>query len=120
MQAPGACVCEYDQVGNRTACTVTLGSTTVTTYTYDAANRLVLSSSKGLTAVGDVAYTWDNRGNLTNDGTFTYTYNAAGRLVARLSTNGLAESVASTLVYTYTAGGLRVGQSVDGDVTEFA
>jgi len=47
------------------------------------------------------------------DGTFTYTYSAAGRLVR-------AQSVSVTLVYTYTADGLRVAQSVDGDVTEFA
>jgi YD repeat-containing protein len=66
-----------------------------------------------LTSVDGVAYTWDARGNLTNDGTFTYTYNAAGRLVQ-------AESVTSTLVYTYTAGGLRVGQSVDGDEATYA
>jgi RHS repeat-associated protein len=95
----------YDEVGNRTAYTVTLESTTVTTYTYDAANRL--------TAVGDVAYTWDERGNLMSDGTFTYTYNGAGRLVR-------AESVTNTLAYTYTAGGLRVAQSVDGDASTFA
>jgi RHS repeat-associated protein len=71
--------------------------------------------------VGDVAYTWDDRGNLTNDGTFTYTYasatlstgDGAGRLVR-------AASVTNTLVYTYTATGLRVAQSVDGDVAEFA
>jgi RHS repeat-associated protein len=63
--------------------------------------------------VDGVTYTWDDRGNLTNDGTFTYTYNAAGRLVQ-------AESITSTLVYTYTATGLRVGQRIDGDVTEFA
>jgi RHS repeat-associated protein len=31
-----------------------------------------------------------------------------------------AESVTTTLVYTYTADGLRVAQSVDGDVTTFA
>jgi RHS repeat-associated protein len=31
-----------------------------------------------------------------------------------------AESVAATLVYTYNASGLRVAQSVDGDVTTFA
>jgi RHS repeat-associated protein len=31
-----------------------------------------------------------------------------------------AESVTATLVYTYTASGLRVAQSVDGDVTTFA
>jgi RHS repeat-associated protein len=60
-----------------------------------------------------VTYTWDDRGNLTNDGTFTYTYNAAGRLVQ-------AESITSTLVYTYTATGLRVGQRIDGDEATYA
>jgi RHS repeat-associated protein len=44
---------------------------------------------------------------------FTYTYNAAGRMVR-------AESVTVTLVFTYNANGLRVAQSVDGDVTNFA
>jgi len=103
----------YDAVGNRTAMTTTLGATSVTTYTYDAANRL--------TKVGNVVYTWDARGNLTNDGVFTYTYNSAGRLVR-------AESLTATLLYTYTsatlsastADGLRVAQSVDGVETTFA
>ena len=58
----------YDAVGNRTAMTDTQS---IHTYTYDAANRL--------TSVDGIAYTWDERGNLTHDGTFTYTYNAAGR-----------------------------------------
>jgi RHS repeat-associated protein len=83
----------------------TIDSTTVTTYTYDATNRL--------TSVGGMAYTWDDRGNLIHDGVFTYTYNAAGRLVR-------AQSLTSTLVYTYNAAGLRVAQSVDGDETTFA
>jgi len=86
-----------ESVGNRTAMTTTLGATTVTTYTYDAANRL--------TKVGDVVYTWDARGNLTNDGVFTYTYNSAGRMVR-------TQSLTATLLYTYTADGLRVAQSV--------
>ncbi|MDY7078649.1 MAG: RHS repeat-associated core domain-containing protein, partial [Chloroflexota bacterium] len=55
----------------------------------------------------------DDRGNLVSDGTFTYAYNGAGRMVR-------AESVTVTLVYTYSAAGLRVAQSVDGDVTTFA
>jgi len=93
---------QYDAVGNRTAMTDTLGTHT---YTYDAANRL--------TSVDGVPHTWDDRGNLVSDGTFTYTYNSAGRVVR-------AESVTATLVYTYTASGLRVAQSVDGDVTTFA
>jgi len=64
------------------------------TYTYDAVNRL--------TSAGGVTYTWDDRGNLTDDGTFTYTTNAAGRLVR-------AESVTTTLVYTYASTSLSAG-----------
>jgi RHS repeat-associated protein len=48
-----------------------------------------------------------------SDGTFTYAYNAAGRMAR-------AEGVTLTLVYTYNASGLRVAQSVDGEVTTFA
>ncbi len=92
-------------MGNRTAYTATLGTTTVTTYTYDAANRL--------TSVGGVAYTWDGRGNLTSDGVFTYTYNAAGRLVR-------AQSITATIAYTYTAEGLRVAQNANGTLTTYA
>ena len=48
-----------------------------------------------------------------SDGVFTYSYNAAGRPVR-------AESVTATVVYTYNTDGLRVAQSVDGEMTEFA
>ena len=41
--------------------------TRTTQYEYDAANRL--------TSVDGVTYTWDDRGNLVSDGTFTYTPN---------------------------------------------
>jgi hypothetical protein len=84
--------------------TTSFTQTTVTTYTYDAANRL--------TSVGDMAYTWDARGNLVNDGVFTYTTDAAGWLVR-------ADSVTSTLVYTYNADGLRMAQSVEGEEIGF-
>jgi uncharacterized protein RhaS with RHS repeats len=87
---------QYDAVGNREAMTTT---TDVVTYTYDAANRL--------TSVGGETYTWDERGNLTHDGTFTTTYDAAGRLVG-------AQSITSTLVYTYNGDGVCVAQEVDG------
>ncbi|MBN1878420.1 MAG: hypothetical protein JXA33_29655 [Anaerolineae bacterium] len=53
--------------------TESFSDTTVTTYTYDTANRL--------TAVDSAAYTYDQRGNLTSDGVYTYTYNGAGRMV---------------------------------------
>ena len=81
----------YDEVGNRTAMTDATG---VHTYTYDAANRLVLSKVEGLTSVDGVTYTWDDNGNLLSNGTFTFTYNAAGQMVG-------AESVTVTLVYTF-------------------
>ncbi len=102
----------YDAVGNRTVMseTTALDETTVTTYTYDTLNRLLVSKSPGRLA----PYTWDDRGNLTSDGDFTYVYDTAGRMVQ-------AEHIttALTLVYTYTADGLRVAESVDGDVTSF-
>ena len=72
------------------------------------ANRLLVSSSPQRL----ITYTWDARGNLIGDGTFTYAYNAAGRLVR-------AQSITATVAYTYTADGLRVGQSVNGDEMTF-
>jgi YD repeat-containing protein len=79
-------------------------ATGVTTYTYDAANPS--------TSVGDVSCTWDDRGNLVSDGTFTYTHNAAGRMMQ-------VEAVTLTLAYTYNAQGPRVAQSVDDVETPF-
>ncbi|MCD4737839.1 MAG: hypothetical protein K8R89_01085 [Anaerolineae bacterium] len=89
-------------MGNRTALTDTTG---IHVYEYDAANRL--------TSVDGVAYTWDDRGNLLNDGAFTYAYNSAGQLVHVISGTAIVK-------YTYNAAGLRVTQSVDGDATTFA
>jgi RHS repeat-associated protein len=88
-------------VGNRTALTDTSGTQT---YSYDAANRL--------THVDGITYTWDMRGNLTNDGVYTYTYDGADRMVQ-------AQNVTLTLVYTYNADGLRVAQDLSGTVTAF-
>ena len=79
-------------------------TTGVHVYVYDDADRL--------TSVDGVPYAWDNRGNLLNDVTFAYAYNGAGRMVQ-------AQSVTGTLVYTYNADGLRVAQSMDGEVTTF-
>jgi RHS repeat-associated protein len=97
----------YDAVGNRIAMTDTTGTTF---YTYDPANRL---TSIQLPDSSVLTYTWGARGNLTHDGTFTYTYNAAGRMVQ-------ATGLTSTIVYTYSADGLRVAQNVDGVETTFA
>jgi len=101
----------YDAVGNRTVYTGTtpLAGTAVTTYTYDAANRLLIFSSPQRL----ITYTWDARGNLIGDGTFTHAYNAVGKMVR-------AQSITATIAYTYTADGLRVAQAVAGAVTTYA
>jgi len=67
----------YDSVGNRLSQTIEidLGLPPVTTgYAYDIANRM--------TVAGGVTYTWDDNGNLLEDGKYTYTYDYANRLVA--------------------------------------
>jgi YD repeat-containing protein len=76
---------------------------------WESANWLLISSSSQRL----ITYTGDDRGNLTSDGVFTYTYNSAGRLVQ-------AQSITATIVYTYTADGLRVAQAVAGAVTTYA
>jgi RHS repeat-associated protein len=62
--------------------------------------------------VGGVTYTWDNNGNLLNDGTNTYTYNYANRLVS------LTDGIDS---YNYRYNGLsdRVQQTVNGVTTTY-
>ena len=98
---------DYDPVGNREAMTVTtpLSGTEVTTYTYDAANRL--------TYVGGVALTWDNNGNLLEDHEGTeYAYDTANRLI-QVVQNGV------TYTFAYNGTGDRLSQSVGGAVTTY-
>ncbi len=94
----------YDQVGNRTAYTQTITDTVVTTYTYDAANRL--------TSVNGQTYTWDNNGNLLSDGSKNYTYDAANRLTG-ITATGLTWSAA------YNGDGARTKQTINGVKTKY-
>jgi YD repeat-containing protein len=65
----------YDAVGNRKTQETLIGSVPLTTnYVYDNANRL--------TSVDGVNYTWDNNGNLLDDGVNSYAYNAPNQLTA--------------------------------------
>ena len=102
----------YDAVGNRLTETTQNSSTS---YTYDIANRL--------TAVNGVTYTWDNNGNLLNDGTAAYTYDYNNKLV------GLSQG---TDVYQYAYNGFakhseraarrrgdRIRQIVNGVTTDY-
>jgi RHS repeat-associated protein len=98
---------DYDSVGNRQTMTVTTppSGTEVTTYTYDAANRL--------THVGGVALSWDNNGNLLEDHEGTdYAYDTANRLI-QVVQDGV------TYTFSYNAPGDRLSQSVGGAVTTY-
>ena len=61
----------YDAVGNRLSQDTLAGTNT---YLYDIANRLI--------EVDGVAYTWDDNGNLLDDGLRQYSYDRANRLTA--------------------------------------
>jgi hypothetical protein len=73
---------EYNAVRNRTKKIVNDGTTTTTTYTYDAADQL--------TAVNGQAYTYDANGNLTNNGNKTFVYDDDNRLIEVKNASRLA------------------------------
>jgi RHS repeat-associated protein len=91
----------YDHVGNRTAMTTTVSTTT---YQYDPANRL--------TNAGGVNYTWDNNGNLINDGSALYRYDRANRLISTTLNS-------TTSLFNYNGDGVRLKQIIAGTVTTY-
>ncbi|MGI0016808.1 MAG: RHS repeat-associated core domain-containing protein, partial [Nitrososphaera sp.] len=95
---------EYDAAGNRTKIGGTFARTglppALSSAVYDAANRL--------TQWGATALTYDNNGNLTNDGTNTYTWNAR---------NQLASMTGATFVYDGL--GRRQKKTIGASPTEF-
>ncbi len=94
----------YDAVGNRTVQTQTITSTLVTNYSYDIANRL--------TNVNGVTYSWDDNGNLLNDGLQAYTYDQANRL--KQVVGG-----ATTSAFGYNGQGDRLQQTVGITTTRY-
>ena len=92
----------YDPAGNRL--TQEIGGVEKI-YTYDANNRV--------TSVGGVAYTWDDNGNLLNDGISAYAYDAANRLAS--VTNPQAVNT-----YQYNGLGDRLSQTVNGVTTQYS
>ncbi len=74
-------------------------------YAYDAANRLI--------NVNGQSYTYDNNGNLLNDGLRTYAYDAANRLIS--ATQGV-----TTTQFSYNGDGDRVSQTINGVITRYA
>jgi RHS repeat-associated protein len=89
----------YDAVGNRTVQTRTITSTLVTTYTYDAANRLATQNGQSL-------FAWDANGNLLADGGATYAYDFANRIIS--ATVGGANTQ-----YAYNGDGARLRQIIN-------
>lgn len=91
----------YDAVGNRLG---DGGPAGAKVYTYDDANRLG-------TINGTTTQTWDNNGNLLNDGAgVTYTYDAENRLLALN---------ASLYTYAYDGLGDRVQQISSGSTITY-
>ncbi len=98
---------EYDPVGNRLKQIID-GDTT--DYLYDAANRLESLD-------GQPVYTFDNNGNLLNSDVLTNTWDAANRLVETIRQT---DQATNRLTPIYNGVGDRVGQTVDGNTTDFA
>ncbi len=91
----------YDAVGNR----VTQNDNgTATSYGYDIANRL--------TSVNGTTYSWDNNGNLLNDGAQAYSYDQANRL--KQVTQG-----GNTYLFAYNGVGDRLSQTLNGTATRY-
>ena len=114
----------YDNVGNRTAKTVTTAAgTDSTSYSYDNNDRLTsetLTTATGSTVT--TTYTWDGNGNLaskSSPGEYTgYIFDADNRLieVRRGPTLGTASAVAS---YGYDGDGQRIRKTTPAGSTRY-
>ncbi|MFZ1453783.1 MAG: RHS repeat-associated core domain-containing protein, partial [Ferruginibacter sp.] len=93
-------VYQFDAVGNRTSVVVN-GSTT--NYTTNNLNQVTGSSG----AV-NIAFTFDDNGNLTYDGTYHKKYDAERRLLLD------SMSPSNKIVYSYDATGRRISKIING------
>lgn len=98
----------YDAAGNRVSLTRGNGTASllpnaVASATYDAANEQ--------TAFAGAALSYDQNGNLTNDGVNTYQWDARNRLMGM--------SGGSTAAFTYDALGRRVSKTINSISTQF-
>jgi|GEM_PF-5737847 len=101
---------QYDLAGNRTQQQTTIGITTTTTnWTYNNANQMA-TMQIGANPVVNMSY--DNNGNLTDDGVLTYTWDSANRL--KTLNNGTYNTH-----FAYDGNGDRHQQNVGGTVTSY-
>lgn len=97
----------YDAVGNRLSkATVKNGSTSNTSYSYNANNQLI--------NVNGQTYTYDANGNRTKDSKYTYLYNQFNQLTSIKNLSGT-----TTAAYTYDEKGRRISKTVGGKTTYF-
>ncbi|MGA1841276.1 MAG: PKD domain-containing protein [bacterium] len=96
----------YDPVGNRLSKGDTVAGST--NYTYDENDRLLTENA--------ITYTYDNNGNTISktEGTdvTTYSYDYENRLIG-------AQTLTSTINYTYNPCGIRVSSNVNGVLTNY-
>jgi RHS repeat-associated protein len=98
----------YDAAGNRLG--LSLNGAPAVAYSYDAANRLLQLHD----LVGDelIQYSYDDNGNLLDDGSYGYSYDAANRLI-------LVDDGVSSASYFYNGDGARIAQIEDGLRTDY-
>ena len=85
---------------------------TFTNITSGEQSTCTCESANRLTSVDGVGYTWDENGNLLDDGVRTYDYDYANRLIAVVSGT-------LTTTYTYNGDGHRVAKTQDGVTTSY-
>lgn len=99
----------YDAGGNRTSLTRANGTATVVpqavaSASYDVANEQITFAG--------VTLTYDQNGNLTNDGVNTYQWDARNRVI------GLSSG--ATASFSYDALGRRIRKAIGGEAAQFA
>ncbi|MCW5877585.1 MAG: hypothetical protein KIS80_01800 [Anaerolineales bacterium] len=92
-------------MGNRLSQTITIDQTPLEfDYLYDDANRLM--------EVNQVAYSWDDNGNLLDDGVNQYSYDVANRLIG-------FDDGETEYGFAYNGLGERMQQTVDSETTTY-
>jgi RHS repeat-associated protein len=92
----------YDKLGNRTS----VDAGTPVSYSSNILNQY--------TSVGADSYTYDDNGNLANDGSYLYYYDCENRLI---DVNDQSNNAVAT--YTYDYQGRRISKTVSGTTTKY-
>ena len=97
-----------------------LNFTSVVTTPYGGGASTVSFTTNGMneyTAVGSTSRTFDDNGNLTDDGTYEFTYDLHNHLI-KVELSGTSTVVAE-YAYDAVGRGRRIGKTVGSDTTRF-